>query len=51
MVPETSAPLPDELLLQHRHHLLLIHLTGLYPSINRAVGTRIAKTVREVALE
>ena len=44
---------PDALLLQHRHRhrLLLSHLPGIYPSINRAAGTHIAKTVREVAVE
>ena len=53
MVPKPSAPLPDALLLQHRHRhrLLLSHLPGIYPSINRAAGTHIAKTVREVAVE
>ena len=51
LAPEPLAPLPDALLLQHRHRLLLSHLPGLYPSINRAVGTRISKTVREVAVE
>ena len=51
MVPDPSAPLPDALLLEHRHRLLLGHLPGLDPSINRAVGTRIAETVREVAVE
>ena len=51
MVPEPSAPLPDALLLQHRHWLLIRHLPGLEPSINRATGTRIAKIVGEVAVE
>ena len=50
-VPEPSAPLPDTLLLHHRHHLLLSHLPGLDPSINRAAGNRIAETVREMAVE
>ena len=31
--------------------MLLSHLPGLDPSINRAAGTRIAKTVGEVAME
>ena len=51
VVPEPSAPLPNVLLLQHRHRLLLIHLPGLELSINRVSGTCIAKTVREVAVE
>ena len=51
MVPAPSAPLPETLLLQHRHWLLLIHLPGLEPIINRASGTRIAKTVGEVTVE
>ena len=51
MVPDPSAPLPDAILLQHRHRILLSHLTGLDPSINRAEGTGIAETVREVAVE
>ena len=50
-VPEPSAPLPDALLLQHRHWLLPSHLPGLDPSINFAEGTRIAETVGEVAVE
>ena len=45
------ASLPDALLLEHRHRLLLGHLPGLDPSINRAAGTRIAETVGEVAVE
>ena len=51
MVPKPSAPLPDTLLLHHRHRLLLIHLPGLDPSIIRATGTRIDETVVEVAVE
>ena len=51
IVPEPSAPLPDTLLLQHRHQLFLSHLPRLDPSINRAMGTRIAETVEEVAVE
>ena len=50
-MPKPSAPLPDELLLQHRHRLLLIHLPGIDLSINRAAVTRIKETVREVAVE
>ena len=50
VVPKTSVPLPNALLLHHRHQLLLIHLTSLKPSINRAAGTRIAETVKEVAV-
>ena len=44
--PKPSSPLPDALLLQHRHRLLLSHLPGIDPSINRAAGTHIAETVR-----
>ena len=51
VVTEPSAPLPDALLLQHRHRLFLSHLPGIDPSINRAAGTRVAETVREVAVE
>ena len=51
VVPEPSAPLPDRLLLQYRHRLLLSHLPELDPSINQAAGTRTAKTFREVAVE
>ena len=50
MVPEPLAPLSNTL-LQHRHWLLVSHLPGLDPSINRATGTRIAKTVGEVVVE
>ena len=51
VVPDLSAPLPDTLLLQHRHRLLLSHLPGLDPSINQAEGTCIAETVGEVVVE
>ena len=51
VVPDPSAPLTDALLLQHRHRLLLRHLLCLDPIINRASWTRIAETVREVAVE
>ena len=51
MVSEPSAPLPNALLLQHRHWLLLRHLPGLDPSINRAAGTRIDEMVGELAVE
>ena len=50
-VPKPLAPLPDMLLLQHHHRLLLSHLPGLDPSINCATGTWIAEMVREVAVE
>ena len=49
--PEPSAPLPNTLLLQHRHQLLLSHLPGIYLSINLADGTHIAETVGEVAVD
>ena len=51
VVQDSLAPLPDALLLEHRNRLLLSHLPGLDPSINRAAGTRIAETVGEVAQE
>ena len=44
-------PLPNALLLQHRHRFFLSHLPGLDPSINQAAGTRIAETVGEVVVE
>ena len=51
IVPKPLAPLSNALLLQHRHRLLLSHLPRLDPSINRAAGTCITETVREVAVE
>ena len=51
IVPGILAPLPNAILLQHRHQLLLSHLPGLDLSINRAARTRIAETVGEVAVE
>ena len=51
VVPDPLAPLPNALLLEHRHRLLLVHLPGLDPSINRAAGTHIAETSGEVAVE
>ena len=50
--PLMSVPLTAvNQILQHHHRLLLSHLPGLDPSINRAAVTRIAKTVGEVAVE
>ena len=51
VVLKISAPLPHALLIQHCHRLLLSHLLGIEPIINRATGTRIAKTVEEMAVE
>ena len=51
VVFEPSSPLPNALLLQHRHRLLLIHLPGIDPSINSAAGTRIEEMVGEVGVE
>ena len=51
VVPKPSAPLPDALQLQQHQQLLLSHLPGLYRSINRAAGTRIAETFGEVAVD
>ena len=51
MVTDPLAPLPDALIQNNCPRLILSHLTGLNPSINCAAGTRISKTVREVAVE
>ena len=51
MVPDPLAPLPNSLLLHHRHQLLMSHLHVLKPSINHVTGTCIAETVIEVAVE
>ena len=51
VVPEPLVPLPDALLLQHRHRLLLSHLPRLDPSINQAARTRIVEMVGEVTVE
>ena len=51
VVPDPSTPLPHRLFIQHRHRLLLSHLPGLNPSIKRAAGTHISKTVGEVAVD
>ena len=51
VVPKPSVPLPDALLLKHRHRLLLSHLHVLNPSINRTARTRIAETVGEVSVD
>ena len=51
VVPDPSSPLPNALLLENRHRLLLGYLSGLDPSNNRAAGTRIAETVGKVAVE
>ena len=45
------APLPDELLLQHRHWLIFSHLPGLDQNINQTAGTRIVETVEEVVVK
>ena len=51
VVPDPSAPLTDVLLLEQHHRLLLGHLPGLYPSINRAAGTCIGETVGGLSVE
>ena len=51
IVPEPSAPLPDALLLQHHHWLLLSHLPGIDLSINQVAVTRITETGGQVAVE
>ena len=51
MVPDPYAPLPNALLLEYRHRLILGHLPGLDPIIHRVAGTRIAERVGEVAGE
>ena len=51
VVPYPSTPLPDALLLEHRHQLLLGHMPRLDPSIIRAAGTCIAETVGEVLVD
>ena len=51
VVPEPSVTLPDTLLIQHCHRLLLRHLPGLDPSINWEAGNLISETVGEVAVE
>ena len=51
MVSDPLSTLPDALLLQPRHRLLLSHLTSLDLSINRAAGTCISETVGEVAVK
>ena len=43
--------LPDALLLQHHHQILLSHLPGIDPSINHAEGTRISETDEEVSVD
>ena len=45
------APLSNALILQHRHRILLRHLPGLDPSINRATGAHIAEPFGELAVE
>ena len=50
-MPKPSVILPDALLIQHYHQLMLIHLPGIDPSINRATGAHISETVGEMAVE
>ena len=51
MVPNPSAPLPYTILLQHRHQIIISHLSGLEPSINGAAGSRTEETVGEVVVD
>ena len=51
VVPNPSAPLPDTILLQHRHQIIISHLSGLKPSINGAAGSRTEETVGEVVVD
>ena len=50
-IPRSWSLTPTSVLLQHCHRLLLSHLIGFDPSINRVAGTRITETVWEVAVE
>ena len=50
-VADVIAPVADELLMLHRHSLMVRHLPGLYPSIERATGTQIARKIGEVSVE
>ena len=43
VVPNPLAPLPDALLLQHRHRLLLIHLPALKPALTARQGPVLPK--------
>ena len=45
------SPIADKLLMLHRHTLMVQHLPGLDPSIERATGTHIARKIEEVSLE
>ena len=44
-VADMIAPVADELLMLHRHSLMVRHLPGIDPSIDRATGTQIARNI------
>ena len=50
-VADVIAPVADELLMLHRHSLMVRHLTGLNPSIECATGTQIARKIGEMLVE
>ena len=50
-VADVIAPVNDELLMLHWHALMVWHLPGLDPSIERATGTQIARKFGDVSVE
>ena len=50
-VADVIAPVSNELLMLYRHALMVRHLPGLDPSIERATGTQIARKIGEVSVE
>ena len=50
-VADVIAPVADKLLMLHRHALMVRHLLGLDPSIERATGAQIARKIGEVSVE
>ena len=50
-VSDVIAPVADELLVLHRHSLMIRHLPGLNPGIKRALGMKIARKIRALSVE
>ena len=50
-MPRPTAPLFNGDLFRHRHHMLTLHLPGMYPALQRFQGSLIATHIVKVAVE
>ena len=50
-VSDVIAPVANEILMLYRHSLMIWHLPGLNPSIERASGMQIERKIGEISVE